>query len=534
MGNVVNIKLLALTAAILATGVVSGCSSNSKSSSGNGGEKPVVTEKDSDGVADSTDNCPEVDNANQLDSDVDGMGDACDPLPTEYVFVNSEGVNTVSYTGQTKRQFLISDITAEIGALTEDANADVTGSLNYYMAGAEDSREPMFSLSGGEAIAPVNENGVFTYGAITPDPENEKNLNDKIAGGNGMGGGETTRLIDGVFFGWEDGLGSDPLPINLVDHYIAQLQTLTTDGETAQIPTVGGDVALDAVYVDQYGRDYKQLMQKFLLMSVTFSQGTNDYLQQKFAEQITSKDNNAYTVAEHHWDEAFGYFGAARNYGDYTDVQIAAGEYIDADNNGTIDIRSEYNLGNSTNCGKRDKGTAGNSNPTNYTQEAFDAFLAGREILKNAAAAGELTDSAQTALQTQIEKAALTWEKCIAATVVHYINDVVADMDSYDTAAGTFADLASYKNLAKHWSEMKGFALGLQFSPHSPFRADVASEMELQMVLQWMGDAPVLADGTQLGQPYAGGVEAYEENLLKARDVLQDAYGFDVENVQNW
>lgn len=527
MGYIVNIKLLALTAAILATGFVSGCSSNSSNDKGNN-NLPAVTEKDSDGVADTTDNCPEVDNADQLDSDVDGMGDACDPLPTEYVFTNSEGVSTVSYSGQTKRHVLIADLTTEIGILTEDANADVVGRLNFYMDGANDTQIPLFNL-GGEVIEPQNDQNMFTYGAIASG----KNLNEKIAGGDAMGFGEDEKLIGGVFFGWEEGLGVEPRPIDLVNHYFTQLQTLATDGNNTQVPVPATEdiSSFDEVYIDQYGRDFKQLTQKFLLMAVPFSQGTNDYLQSKFAEEIVTKDANPYTVAEHHWDEAFGYFGAARDYASYTDVEIAAGEFKDSDGSNTIDIRSEYNFGNSTNCAKRDKG---NPSSTNFTQEAFDAFLTGRAILRSAAEAGELTDQASKALQVQVKKAALTWEKCIAATVVHYINDVIDDMAGYDTTAGTFANVGNFKKVAKHWSEMKGFALGLQFSPHSPFRADAASEANLQMVLQWMGDAPVLADGTQLGQPYEGGVDGYIADLLDARDILQEAYDFDAENVENW
>lgn len=503
---------------------------------------PTIEDADGDGVADADDNCPDDANADQADSDADGMGDACDSLATQYVFENADGENTVSYTGQTKRHILISDLTAKIKTLTEDSNQQVVDDLNFYFrfdAGSSDDVEPLFSLEG-ETVVTQDDSSTFTYGAISSG----KDLVSKIAGGDGEGGGETGKLIGDEFFGWEAGLEghANPRPVHLVNHLFASLETEATDGETPQIPVVGGGTApLDVVYVDEQGLDYQQLIQKFLLSAITFSQGTNDYLQQPFASQLGAGDNT-YTVAEHHWDEAFGYFGAARDYGDYTDDEIRGSGgradyengYHDTNGDGLIDIRSEVNFGNSTNCAKRDAGTANNTNPTDFTQEAFDAFLAGRQLLRNAAAAGELTDEAQTALNEQIVIAAQTWEKCVAATVVHYINDVRGDMENFDTTEGTFVDLANFKNLAKHWAEMKGFALGLQFNPESPFRADAESVANLKLILSLMGDAPVLADGTQAGVAYEGGAAQYAQDLEQARDLLETAYGFDSENVENW
>jgi hypothetical protein len=41
-----------------------------------------VVDTDGDGVPDDQDNCPEIANADQLDTDADGLGDLCDPNPT--------------------------------------------------------------------------------------------------------------------------------------------------------------------------------------------------------------------------------------------------------------------------------------------------------------------------------------------------------------------------------------------------------------------------------------------------------------------
>ena len=339
-------------------------------------------------------------------------------------------------------------------------------------------------------------------------------------------------------------MDGDPLPIELVNHFIDRLAAEASDGSTPSINTIDGPVALDTPTIDALGRDYRQLTQKFLSGAVAFSQGTNDYFQTDYANALAQEGTKSYTAGEHDFDEAFGYYGASRNIGDYTDDE-AAGKggregfgngYNDTNGDGSIDIRSEIVLGHAQNCAKRDRGSDG---ATDFSQDAFDAFLIGRQILDNAAKAGTLTAEAQSALNSQISIASKAWEKCIAATVVHYINDVTADMGEYQ--APDFASLGNFKTMAKHWGEMKGFALALQFSPYSPFRDGSVEGIDLddlKRVLDLMGDAPVLADGSQGGIPVSGSAEdaiaAYLSDLQTARDVLEEAYGFDPSVVASW
>ena len=201
--------------------------------------------------------------------------------------------------------------------------------------------------------------------------------------------------------------------------------------------------------------------------------------------------------------------------------------YNDANGDGLIDLRAELNLANSSNCAKRDRGA---KVATDFSADAFNAFINGRAILNNAE--GNLSAEELAALQEQALIASRTWEKCIAATVVHYINDTLGDME--DFVGNQYANVSAFTSHAKHWGEMKGFALGLQFNPDSPFRADAQSLAQLKEVLSLMGDAPVLADGTQAGSGFEGGVEQYRTDLLSARDILQTIYGFNSENVSNW
>ena len=106
------------------------------------------------------------------------------------------------------------------------------------------------------------------------------------------------------------------------------------------------------------------------------------------------------------------------------------------------------------------------------------------------------------------------WEKAIAATVVHYINDVLQDMSQMQGSGYSFA------SHAKHWSELKGFALGFQFNPASPLSdADFIEFHEL------VGDRPVLETASDEERL------AYQEALLEARSLLGAAYGFDSANL---
>jgi len=448
-------------------------------------------------------------------------------VPDSYSFTSPfvEGQSGVSYTGQTKRHILIEDLKGAIKELGEDETQDVKANLDFYFrfdGSSSDSVAFDYALSG-ETLAPGS-----TYGDISSD----KDLVGKIAGKD-----KATHLLDGQLIGWELGMDADPTPEELVDYFIAQLEAQATDGVTDQITIVGGtNVGIDKVYVSPAGHDYSQLLQKFLLGAVAYSQGTADYMQTDFSASNDSADEGkAYSSLQHKWDEAFGYFGAARNYGNYTDEEISgnggrvefAGSYNDANGDGSVDIRSEVNFGHSVNCGKRDRTAIV---ATDFTKEAFDAFLTARVILN----AGETLDADQFAqFQAAKLKASQSWEKCIAATVVHYINAVISDMGDFSDDAA-YVDLGAFKNHAKHWSEMKGFALSLQFNPDSFFRTDAASTDKLKEIYRLMGDAPVLADGTQNSVAFTGGVSQYETNLLAARDIIRDVYGFHADNTTVW
>ena len=509
-------------------------------------------DSDGDGVGDNGDNCPENENAGQEDSDVNGAGDACDPMPLVYSAegkLNGGSDDGVSYTGQTARLVLQQKLTDFMVGIVEQEGEStaIYEGMRFYMTGeGADFTDHGFTTKGGDPVIPGP-----TYGDISSG----KNLNGKIAGGSLAGTGETGKVIDidgdgeGDFFGWKTGLDVNPRPIDLVDLWMKQFAAEAADGVDPTITIAdGSEVNIATPMISKEGVHYRQLIQKFLSVAVNFSQGTNDYLLTDFGSVLGPYKDKAYSTAAHKFDEGFGYYGAARDINDYTDDE-AAGKggraeygngYYDSNGDGLIDLRSEFVFGHAQNCAKRDRLKDAEGNPyTDFSKEAMDAFMIGRRILQNAEEAGELTEAANEALQAQIKIAAVAWEKCIAATVVHYINDVTIDMGGFTN--GAFADRSNFVNLAKHWGEMKGFALGLQFSALSPFRdgSTGKSVTDLKTVLDLMGDAPMMPDGSQNGQPTTAAsadaaVAGYLDDLQDARTILAEAYGFNPDAVAIW
>ena len=215
-----------------------------------------------------------------------------------------------------------------------------------------------------------------------------------------------------------------------------------------------------------------------------------------------------YTSMEHAWDEAFGYFGAARDYSRYTDEQLAGKVddfTFDSNGDGSIDFKSEYNFGLSRNAGKRDKGGSG----VDFTQEIFNAFLAGRTAITNQGTVAEISAHRQAAANGM--------EKVIAATVVHYINDTLSDMSDLGTADENIA------NLNKHWAEMKGYTVALQYNP---FR--LITDGQLAELHGIMGKAPIYE------KPGSNAYNTQVANYKRAKDVMQAAYGFSNTNMDNW
>lgn len=431
---------------------------------------------------------------------------------TTYAFTSKfdPAKSAVSYTGQTARHALIDDMSRKFKSYEEGKGATIDADMKVFMDGPTESVNYVLGKIAGKVKSPQTLIPGPTYGDISKN----KKIKNKIAGND-------PKALAMTFTGWQ----GVKTPEALVYTYIDLLKAQVNDGKSPTIATKTGNAQIDVTYVDDKGRDLNQLVQKYLLMAVTFSQGTADYLKTDFVSKNTQdKGTKPYTAAEHKWDEGFGYFGASRDYGALSDADIKGKVISDANGDNRIDLRSEVNQGAAVNCAKRDAGSKTN---TNFTKQAFDAFLSGRKVLNDAAnSAVDLTASKQQ-LDAAAKQASFVWEQCIAATVVHYVNDTNGDLDKFIKNGGKFDDLAAYKKLAKHWSEMKGFAIGLQFNPDSPFNSSAKNQAAFAyMVNDLMGDQPDFSSVDK--------AKAYQKKLMQARDLLQAAYKFDKADVENW
>lgn len=454
-----------------------------------------------------------------------------------YAFANDAGASTVSYTGQGTRHLLINELKAYIASdefLMSADKATALASLNFIyetgtISGGNDLTNKNVYTDASEATpvgTSVKTEGASLTQADFSDLSGGKALKEKMAG-------QDQPLTNGEFFGWTLAtpapVGDDAVKgqgVNATPHLLVQEWF-------DAVATLAGDNDSDTTYVSATGLDYQQLIQKFLSGAVAYSQASEDYLSLTrvadgkglFASNLT-ESGQAYTDLEHAWDEGFGYFGAARDYLAYTDANMAGQADHDTNEDGQIDFYSEFSFGNSINAVKRDKGA---TDATYFSENAMTAFIQGRQIIQdNIGTDAVLNDGYYVALARQATIALNNWESSIAATVVHYINDTLGDMDKFGTEDYSLA------THAKHWGEMKGFMLGLQFAPEDVAQMSIADQKAVQTRF---GEAPVLADGSQGGVAAgdaAAAIAAYKVALKEARTMFQESYGFTKANVENW
>lgn len=447
--------------------------------------------------------------------------------PDTYSYVSRfDGESSVSYSGQVMRQVLLQELKSHIGGMSEQidtgamtpSEGDVLASLDFYFRfDSETAGAESISFNGDTSVSQDS----------FEDISSDKDLVGKLAGNDAATDHKdwTTE-----FKGWADDSiaqhgGSTTSPEGLT---IAFFQTI--DANAVARANGAGDVGPNGeslpVYVTKDGLDLQQLTEKFLLGAINFSQAADDYMDDDvdgkglLADHSAAEEDKNYTALEHAWDEGWGYFGASQHYNLFTDEELAgkggrpefSRGHWDANEDGVLDLKSEYNFGASINAGKRDHGAV---DATDFTGDAYEGFSKGRALI--AAADGPLNDAQLQELKGYRDLAINAWEQAYAATAVHYVNDTVEAMDAIGTEDYDFVEHA------KVWSELKGFALSFQFNPRSPL-----SDAQFEELHTLIGDRPVHAGDSEED------LAAYRDDLLAARALLGEAYGFSEGNLEGW
>ena len=297
--------------------------------------------------------------------------------PSTYVFTDANGNNTVSYQGQIDRLNQLSEITA------------LMTSGNFGPIAAQDLKD-MFENANG------NGNGNFSFSST-------KQLKDKCFPADVA-----------LFESWMD------------DFAVASQSHAQTasNGQAGTLTTLTGSTYL----FDANGIEHKQFIEKGLMGAVFMHQALNVY----FGPSKMDVDNTSavdptngkyYTTMEHHFDEAFGYFG--------------------------VDVDFPSSIPNSF-WGKY----CNNEDPViNSNSDMMNNFLKGRAAIS----ANVLTDR-----DAAIQALRREWEDISAYTAISYMEDCLASFGS-DQARFLHALAEGY-----------AFAWDLRYAPTETRRMTIA------------------------------------------------------------
>ena len=279
------------------------------------------------------------------------------------------------------------------------------------------------------------------------------------------------------------------------------------------------------------GYNYPQLISKFMMGAVFYSQAVDNYLDEKMGAD--NKPNSKpykkgahYTGKEHSWDEAFGYFGAPAHamalnakqaYGiaKRKDVKVA-----DANGDGVVDLKTEMTFAHAYYAADSDK--AG----TKYMHTIVDAFIKGRQLIRDADGAA-LTDEQRAKLMSYVKVIKTNWERVIAEAAFKYAGSCYKDLEKLRTIVESNGDASkAFAAYGKHWGELKGFLMALETSGRSLGEAGVRMN-------RLVGYGPVLLGGGQVtgidsdGNFLIGGNRSmgeYQVHMVKLQKLLGDTF----------
>ncbi len=285
-------------------------------------------------------------------------------IPTTYAFTDASGNSTVSYSGQTERL----DQLSEMVVLMKSGTTNVVDAQVL---------KDMFSNENGDG------NGNFSF--------------------------TSTKQLKSKCFTADQGL---------FEGFMDQLAAASVDNASAAADGQAGTLSsgTSAYLFDANGIEPVQLIEKGLMGAVFLNQALNVYFGpgKMDVDNSTPEPGEFYTEMEHHWDEAFGYFG------------------VDVDFPTTIPDRfwGKY-------CNNQDA-------LLNCNTEMMNFFLKGRAAITGQ----ELTDR-----DAAIQEIRTEWEEISAYQAMDYLDEAIANFGSDD---------AKFLHVL---SEAWAFAWNLRYSP---------------------------------------------------------------------
>ena len=352
------------------------------------------------------------------------LSDGYGPFPVTLNGYSGDKTNTVSYSGQIARHVLEQSLKKLAGKGNGGGNAaDLEAQMLSYFNGSDDDLP---------IIAPKSKDGFKIKQTSLHQISKGKNISGKF--------------YDGAMPAWPGNMSGKDVAYNMIA--MAAKSNKGFDANT--------------------GYDWAQLISKYTMGAMAYNQAVDNYLDEKLSAEKKPnnkpyKDGAHYTGKEHSWDEAFGYWGAAAHQHGfnpnkvYEIAKMKNQGAADKNGDGMVDLKSEYVFGPCYYAAAFDRS---GTKSTNYTNTMFDAFLDGRKLI-TAAAGDALSDSERSQLKAYAATIEENWEKVLAEAVFKYAGSVYKDINKMKDLSGDDLNKA-YRAYAKHWGELKGFAMAMQ------------------------------------------------------------------------
>ena len=410
-------------------------------------------------------------------------------LPVTVKGYKGDKTNSVSYSGQIARHTLHNSLKKLAAKGNGQPNADLKAQMLAYYSGKD----------AGRAIIDPKTKGKFVV---------KQSKVDELSKGKNLEG----NTFKGAIPGWPGSL-TGPEVLNFM---------------------IDKASSANKGYDPLTGYDYAQLISKFTMGAVFYNQIVDKYLDEYL--NADKKPNNEpykkgayYTGKEHSWDEGWGYFGApahtlqlsAEDVYAITKQKDKAFAKADANSDGKVDLKSEMSFALAYYAAAADR-----SGKTDYLHTTTKAFIDGRQLITDAK--GEvLTDKQRAQLKAYAATVEENIEQVLAEAVFKYAGSVYKDLQKLKATVESNGDASAiFRDYAKHWGELKGFALSLQTGKNN--LGETAVKLN-----RMIGFSPVLLGNTQVTGIDAKGdyiqstsitMEEYMLHMLKVQKLMVDQF----------